>query len=495
MRYPRSLIIGVVVLSLIVAACNGNNKGKKTGDNAESPGFSFEPDSASLAHYKIPKWYKDAKFCIFIHWGVYSVPAYGNEWYPRNMYIKGSREYTYHREHYGPQSKFGYKDFIQRFKAQNWDPNRWADLFQKAGAKYVVPVAMHHDGFAMFDSKVTKWNAVKMGPKRNIVGELAKAVRAQGMKFGVSDHYANNWYYYTYADDFDTRNPKYAGLYAPEHPKDAPPDSAFLHRWYSLTKELVDDFHPDVLWFDWKFEEPAFKPYRYRIASYFYNQARSWDKGVVLNYKNSAFPESNAVLDLERGRLDSIRVPYWQTDTSVGEKSWGYIKNEHYRTANSMIDELVDIVSKNGNLLLNIGPKSDGTIPDFAKNVLLDMGNWLSVNGQALYGTRPWKVYGEGPTHLKKSGSFSGILTYTDKDIRFTAKGDTIYAIDLDWPDGEVVIHSFAKSAGLLDKEVKSVTLLANGEKLQAKMESDGLHVMMPSAPVGKFAYVLQINL
>lgn len=469
-----------------------SGKDQANSTNEQNRG-TFRPDSASLSHYKIPEWYKDAKFGIYTHWGVYSVPAYGSEWYPHNMYIKGSKTYKYHRKHYGPQSKFGYKDFIPMFKAKKWDPNRWAALFKKAGARYVLPVAMHHDGFAMFDSKVTKWNAAKMGPKRNVVGELAKAVRAQGLKFGVTDHYANNWYYYTYADDFDTRNPKYAGLYSPEHPKNAPPDSAFLHRWYALAKELVDDFHPDIIYFDWKFEEPPFKPYRYGIASYYYNQAQKWNKKVVINYKHDAYPKGAAVLNVERGRLDNIRTPHWQTSTSVGKKSWGYIKNEKYRTANSLIDELVDIVSKNGNLLLNVGPKSDGTIPDSAKKVLLDMGQWLSKNGKAIYGTRPWKIYGEGPTHLKKSGSFGGIITYTNKDIRFTTNGDTLYAIDLDWPGREMVIHSFARSKGLLEEKVKSVKLLADGQKLRSKMEADGLHVMMPARPVGKYAYALQV--
>lgn len=486
----------ILMAGLIIAGCSAKKgTGSSSGNAAAaSQAFNFyKPDSASLVQYRVPEWYKDAKFGIFIHWGVYSVPAFGSEWYPHYMYIKGSKVYKHHVKTYGPPSKFGYKDFIPMFKAQKWNPQRWAALFKKSGARYVVEVAMHHDGFAMFDSKVTKWNAAKMGPRKNIVMDLSKAVRAEGLKFGVSDHYANNWYYYTYADHFDTRNPKYAGLYAPEHPKNAPPDSKFLHRWYALAKEMVDDFHPDVLYFDWKFEEPAFKPFRYDIASYYYNQSLRWEKGVVLNYKNNAFPVGSAVLDVERGRLKTIRRPHWQTDTSVGEKSWGYIKNETYRTPKSLIDELVDIVSKNGNLLLNIGPKSDGTIPSQARNILLKMGHWLSVNGEAIYGTRPWKVFGEGPTHLKKSGSFSGIVSYTDKDIRFTTRGDTLYAIALGWPGRNMVIHSLAKSRGLVDQPVSDVTLLADKHPLQYRVRNDGLHIMLPQKKIGNYAYVFRV--
>lgn len=257
---------------------------------------------------------------------------------------------------------------------------------------------------------------------------------------------------------------------------------------------MVNDFHPAILYFDWKFEEPAFKPFRYRIAAYYYNQAEKWGKPAVLNYKNDAFPKGAAVFEVERGRFNHVRRPHWQTGTSVATNTWGYTKNAHYRTSNSVVDELVDIVSKNGNLLLNVDPKSNGVIPIQAKKILMNVGKWLKANGQAIYNTHPWKVFGEGPTHLKKSGSFAGNLQYTGKDIRFTEKGKILYATALAWPGKEMVIHSLAASKGLNHKPIKSVMMLANHQMLKFHMEQDGLHVQMPAHPVGHYAYSIEIR-
>ncbi|HOH30831.1 MAG TPA: alpha-L-fucosidase, partial [Candidatus Hydrogenedentes bacterium] len=369
----------------------------------------YEPDWESLQQYEVPRWYLDAKFGIFIHWGVYAVPAFGNEWYPRNMYREGSHEYQHHVETYGPQAQFGYKDFIPLFKGENYNPKEWAALFKQAGARYVVPVAEHHDGFQLYDSQIGEYNSVKMGPKRDIVGELAAAVRDEGLIVGVSSHRAEHWWFFDGGMQFDSdvRAGTWNALYGPAQPeKGAPPDKAFLEDWLARCKELVDKYQPQVFWFDWWIEQPVFEPYRQQFAAYYYNRGLEWDKGVVINYKNASFPDKAAVLDVERGTLDHTRDQFWQTDTSASIRSWGYIENDTFRSPTSLIHELVDIVSKNGCLLLNIGPHPDGAIPEEAQKILREIGRWLKINGEAIYDTRPWTKFGEGPTQ-SASGSFS----------------------------------------------------------------------------------------
>jgi alpha-L-fucosidase len=260
----------------------------------------FRPSWESLEHYQVPQWYLDAKFGIFIHWGVYSVPAVGNEWYPRNMYISGDRVFKHHVETYGSQSKFGYKDFIPRFRAEKFNPDQWAELFRKSGAKYVVPVAEHHDGFPMFDYDFTDWSAVKMGPRRDVVGELAMAVRKQGLHFGASSHRAEHWWFYNGGMKFDSdvRDPRYASFYGPAQPDKTQPDQAFLDDWLTRASQIVDKYHPEVVWFDWWIEQPVFQPYLQKFAAYYYNRGAEWKQGVAINYKNKSFPERAAVLDI-----------------------------------------------------------------------------------------------------------------------------------------------------------------------------------------------------
>jgi len=458
----------------------------------------FQPAWESLENYTVPEWYLDAKFGIFIHWGVYSVPAFDNEWYPRNMYIVGSPVFKHHVETYGPQSKFGYKDFIPMFRAEKFNADEWAELFRKAGAKYVAPVAEHHDGFPMFDYDFTDWSAAKMGPKRDVVGELAAAARKQGLHFGASSHRAEHWWFYNggMAFDSDVRDPRYASLYGPAQPDKTQPDKAFLDDWLVRASQIVDKYHPEVVWFDWWIEQPVFQPYLQKFAAFYYNRGAEWKRGVAINYKNKSFPERAAVLDIERGKLESIRPLFWQTDTSVSVKSWGYIQNDQFRTAESLVDELVDIVSKNGCLLLNVGPKSDGTIPEGAQKVLLEMGEWLGTNGEAIYGTRPWKVAGEGPTKVV-GGSFKDTegSPFTSEDIRFTAKGDTIYAIALAWPEnGKLTIKSLAAGSPLAKGEIESVMLLGYRGKLTWKQNADGLSIDLPNERPGKYGAVLKIS-
>ena len=458
----------------------------------------FQPNWDSLKAYQVPEWYQDAKFGIFIHWGVYSVPAFDNEWYPRNMYLVDNPVYQHHVETYGPQSKFGYKDFIPMFKAENFDADRWADLFRRAGAKYVVPVAEHHDGFAMFDYDFTDWSAAKMGPKRDIVGALATAVRKQGLHFGASSHRAEHCWFYDGGMNFDSdvRDPHCSGLYWPAQSDKTQPDQAFLDDWLARATEIVDKYQPEVVWFDWWIEQPSFQEYLQTFAAYYYNRAAQWKRGVAINYKKQAFPEHAAVLDIERGKEADIRPLFWQTDTSVSIKSWGYIEDDTFRSPDSLVHELVDIISKNGCLLLNVGPKPDGTIPQPVANILIDMGKWLKVNGEAVYGTRPWKISGEGPTKVV-GGSFKDTegQPFTSRDFRFTAKGDTLYAIALGWPEnGELIVQSLGSASAYTKAKIRNVGLLGSSAKLKWKSTEAGLVVQLPAAKPCDFAYTLRIS-
>ena len=452
----------------------------------------------SLEDYRIPRWYKDAKFGIFIHWGVYSVPAFGNEWYPRNMYRKDDRAFAHHRAKWGDQSQFGYKDFIPLFGAEKFDPGHWADLFARAGAKFVVPVAEHHDGFAMYDCGFSKWCAAEMGPKRDVIGELATHVRDRGMVYGLSSHRAEHWWFLNGGMEFDSdvRDERWRDFYGPAQRDDTQPDGAFLREWLARTCEIVDKYQPQILWFDWWINEPAFAPYLRNFAAYYYNRAAQWGQGVAINYKNQAFPDETAVFDVERGQLTGIRPLLWQSDTSVSKNSWGYIEGHDYKTAAQIIGDLVDIVSKNGVLLLNIGPRADGTIPEAEEAILLEIGRWLSVNGEAIYGTRPWKVFGEG--RAQAAGGVADDnrrLAFTAEDIRFTAKGDALYAVVFGWPEsGGWAIKALADGSVHAPLEVVRVQLLGSDAPLRWKRDREAMTIELPSARPCDHAYVFKIE-
>jgi alpha-L-fucosidase len=469
----------------------------------------FRPDWNSLSQYQVPDWYRDAKFGIFIHWGVYSVPAFGSEWYPREMYHAGSEENQHHVSVYGPPTKFGYKDFIPMFKAQQYDPQAWAHLFKESGARYVVPVFEHHDGFQMYDSNLSDWTAVKMGPHRDLMGDLEKATRAEGLHFGASSHRIEHDWFMDGGRSIpsDVNDPQYAALYGPaqvqlEDKEDSLQDNwtyvshAYANDWLARDAEIVQKYHPDIIFFDWWIGQPDVRPYLAKFAAYYYNESSKRGPVGIITYKYVDMQKDSGVLDIERGQLDSLHDRVWQTDTSVGNKSWGYIEHDTFKTPDFIVHQLVDVVSKNGNLLMNIGPRSDGTIPDEVQQVLLAVGGWLKVNGDAIYGTRPWVSYGEGPTKVA-AGSFQDTKTqeYTAEDFRFTTKGNNLYAIELAWPSGkEAVIHSLNEGA-LKGKQIRSVALLGSDARLTYDLRADGLHIALPAQPKEGYAYAFQIAL
>jgi alpha-L-fucosidase len=467
---------------------------------ANPPG-PFDPTWDSLCRYQVPEWYLDAKFGIFIHWGVYSVPAFGNEWYPRHMYVQGTREFEHHVATYGQQHEFGYKDLVPLFKAEKFSADEWADLFAQAGAKFVVPVAEHHDGFAMYRTALSPWNAAEMGPKRDVVGELAEATRRRGIVFGLSSHRAEHWWFMNGGRDFpsDVQDQAYSDFYGPAATGEFglgknPPSEAFMRDWLARCTELVDSYRPQLFWFDWWIEEPEFAPYLRKFASYYYNRAHAWGQGVAINYKYNAFPEAAAVYDVERGQLGETREHFWQTDTAVAKNSWSHTNDLDYKRSRDIVYDLVDIVSKNGALLLNVGPRADGTIPEEDQQILRDIGKWLRMNGEAIYGTRPWKVFGEGPT--KVAGGYfydTERPPFTREDMRFTQKGGKLYVVVLAPATGKLSVRSLGSALSLEPREVARVDLLGCGPVAWTRTP-EALEVTLPPTPPNDVAVALEIT-
>jgi alpha-L-fucosidase len=467
---------------------------------------TYAPDWQSLQTYKVPKWYGDAKFGIFVHWGVFSVPAFGSEWYSRNMYIKGSPEYDHHIQTYGPQTKFGYKDFIPKFTAEHFDPDAWAALFADAGARYVVPVAEHHDGFSLYDSHLSDYTAVKMGPRRDLLGAVATAVRAKGLHFALSSHRAEHDWFFDEGRKIasDVSDPANAGLYGPAQTRLAGPggdndlfgdytyvSQAWLDDWLARQVEIVERYNPDLVYFDWWIGQPDFRDTLPTFLAWYYNRAAKSGGSAIVNYKLGEFAPGAGVLDIERGEAPGIRPDVWQTCTSISDKSWGFIENDTYKSPQQLIHLLVDVVSKNGNLLLNVGPRADGHIPDAARDTLLQMGAWLKVNGEAIYGARPWILFGEGPTETA-SGSFaeSQAKPYTAQDFRFTVKDGVLHAIEMDWPsNGEATIASIRPGY-----PVKAVKLLGWADPIAFRQSDAGLTLTLPANAPRQLAYVYRIE-
>ena len=456
----------------------------------------YKADWSSLSGHKLPSWYYEGKFGIFIHWGIYSVPAYACEWYPRWMYAPGAREYEYHVKNFGDPSVFGYKDFIPMFKGENFDASSWVDLFAEAGAKYVMPVCEHHDGFAMYETSFNRWNAAKMGPCRDIALEIKHACDKRGLEFCASDHRAEHYFFMNMGRtiDCDVNDEAYSDFYGPAYlcPElsgtevfktiddvDAcPPDKDFLDDWLVRTCEMIDRLKPSILYFDSWIQNNAFKPYLKKVCAYYYNRADEWGREVTINFKHDSMPRDVATYDVERGALTGIAPSPWQTDTAIGRLSWGYIKDNEFKPSRQIICDLIDIVSKNGMLLLNVGPKPDGTITSEETLVLKEIGAWMKINGEGIYGTTPWKVFGEGEVN-NVAGSFmdNDEKEFTSSDYRFTCKDGYLYAFCMKPSGTEYCIRS------LKDVDVTGAQVLGGFEVPGFSSTEEGLRITIDKEP------------
>lgn len=456
----------------------------------------FEPTLESFKQYKYPNWFRDAKFGIWAHWGPQAVPRQG-DWYAKKMYEEGGADYKYHVEHYGHPSKFGYKDIIPLWKAERWNPEQLMALYKKVGARYFVSMGTHHDDFFLWNSKIHKWNAANMGPKKDVLGLWQKAATKEGLRFGVSEHLGASytWFQTSRGSDktgplagvpYDGNNPEYVDLY---HPKTAPDDKAWLTKdpenqknWLASITELIDMYHPDLIYSD---SELPFGEVGRTMLSYYYNQDIAKNKGKLEAVYTCKLLKSEGrwVQDLERGANDSISPYPWQTDTSIGD--WYYRTGQKYMTGVEVIQMLVDIVSKNGNLLLNVVQTPEGDLEPDVLGILDVIAKWTPVNGEGIYGTRPWKIYGEGPSTQKKQekGRFGGlkdVRPYESTDIRFTTKGNTLYAFCMGQPTTDLRILALGKDSKISSQKVASIKMLGSNEKINWKQEADALIISKP---------------
>lgn len=379
------------------------------------------------------------------------------------------------------------------FKAEKFNAEEWVKLFKEAGAKYIVPVAEHHDGFSMYNSKLNKWNAVNMGPKKDIIGLLKEAIEKEGLIFGLSTHRAENAWFYNGGMKFPSDvQDSTISLYGRRYDNEKYTED-FAREWLTHTYELINKYEPKLIWFDWTVNNPVLMPYFNKFMAYYYNNALDWGKNVVVNTKYG-YPTNVQVWDIERGKSGKMMQFPWQTDTSVGKKSWSYIDGEENKSPEQIVHDLIDIVSKNGNLLLNIGPRADGTITDEQKAVLLSIGKWLKVNGEAIYGTRCWKKFGEGDTEATK-GAFSdnAAIAYTAQDMRFTTKDNDLYAIILNWSDNGTLIKSLNKES-IADAKIVRINLLGSDEKIDWKQTDEGLKISFPQNKPCEYAYSFKIS-
>ena len=453
----------------------------------------YKPTDESLKQYKYPEWFRDAKFGIWAHWGPQAVPRQG-DWYARRMYEEKDPAYKYHIEHYGHPSVFGYKDIIPLWKAEKWDPDKLMELYKKAGAKYFVSMGSHHDHFFLWDSKINKWNAVNMGPKKDVVGIWQRAAKKQGLKFGVSEHLGASftWFQAAHGSDkegskagvpYDGANLDYQDLY---HASTTPDDKdwltknpAFQLEWYRCIKELVDNYRPDLLYSDsWM----PFENVGRTLISHFYNQDITKNNGTLQAVYTCKQPSGGMwVEDVERGIKDSASMYPWQTDTSIGD--WYYRTGQKYKTANEVIQMLVDIVSKNGNLLLNVVQTPEGDLEPDMLQILDEIGVWTAANGEGIYGSRPWKTYGEKSAEAQsvKPDRFNEEYKFNSKDIRFTEKDGFLYTFCLGTPTQDILIKSLGKNSKYYGSPVVSVKMLGSDVKVKWTERPDGLIINKPA--------------
>lgn len=504
---------GIWIIFLLSSCQNDQKKVAKLEE--------YKPRWESLSlHNESPDWFTEAKFGIYFHWGVYSVPAYHNEWYPRWMHFDGHPVNEYHVEHYGDPSEFSYHDFVPLFSAEKFDAEEWVSLFKNAGAKFAGPVAEHHDGFSMWDSKITPWNSMDKGPGRDILGELKKAMNEKNLRLITTFHHARNlqryWGQVNEEMKKDNIRSRFRNSHYPLFPKAPPadttdiefnyiygnfPEEEWLEEiWLGKLIEVYEKYEPDIIWFDsWLDRIPEI--YRQRFCAGYLNHAEALGKEVVIVRKQEDLPLEVSVDDLEKSRKNEIGDKVWMTDETISRGSWCYTEGLEIKEAKDVLHVLIDVVSKNGILLLNISPKADGTIPQNQQEVLLKIGKWLNDNGEAIYKTQPWYTYGEGPVkepegHFKNARQFQNIK-YSEKDIRYTCRDNVLYAIFLGTPEkgSKVLLESFEK--GLLPKNftIDNIKLLENNKELNFQLKTKGLEVFIPEELEENMAAVLRIEL
>jgi len=460
----------------------------------------YKPTWKSLTDREPAQWLLDAKFGIYAHWGLYSVPAHRTEWYAKWMYDKNSSIHEYHVKTYGDPSKFGNKDFIPMFKAEKYDPNEWADLIAASGAKYAGIAVVHHDGFLLWDSKINRWNAGNMGPKRDLYGELVRSLRRKpAMKVIATFHHIRTFDWHLPNDKqardearkagWDLFDPNYADLYWNQYTGKY---EDFIAEWKAKVKEVIDKYQPDVLWFDGgKFQDADSQHYVLELLSYYLNRAEQWGSQVeVLNKlpmnKRFNFPHDFGVLTFENGRDRPAVVDRpWIDDLPISTDSWCYVQGQTYRPVNEILHGLIDRVSRGGGLLLSLCPKADGTINAEQQQILLTMGKWLRQNGQAIYGTRPWKVHHEGPIdklqYERRGHSRWRFKNCNAEDIRFTCKENTLYAITLGCPNAnKLTIKTLAADTRLSSEGIDGISLLGSNETIRWSQNTEALVIELP---------------